>query len=81
MDTTQDLHGFSQFLATRLAAGDNALPEEMIALWRSEHPLPAEIAHSVESLQHSLDDLEAGRTEDFDAVNDAIRKSHGWRVN
>jgi len=81
MDTTHDLHGFSQFLANRLAAGDSSLPEEMIALWRSEHPLPAEIAQSVDALQLSLDDVEAGRTEDFDIVNDAIRQSHGWRVN
>ena len=81
MDTIQDLHGFSQFLANRLAAGDSALPEEMIALWRSEHPLPAEIAQSIDALQLSLDDLDAGQTEDFGIVNAAIRQSHGWRAN
>lgn len=81
MDTSQDLRGFSQFLADRVAAGADALPEEFVAEWRNEHPLPIELEDSVRDLRASLEDLASGRTRDFDEVNAEVRQRHGWTAN
>lgn len=78
MDAAQDLGGFSKFVADRIATGEVALPEECVALWRAEHPLPDELAQSVEDLRRSLEDVAHGRMTDFDEVNAAVRREHGW---
>jgi len=58
---SKELAEFNRFV-TNLLMGDQRelLPEEALDLWRSEHPLPEELADSVAAIREALADMEAG---------------------
>jgi hypothetical protein len=59
--TTSDLADFHSFLGDMLKCRDRALsPEEVLQLWRAEHPVTKDFEETVEALREALDDLEAG---------------------
>lgn len=56
-----DTVAFHAFLGQQLQLGGTGKsPEEWLALWRAEHPLPEELQASVAALQEAIADMEAG---------------------
>ena len=80
MDTqTTDLQNFHMFVTQQLADGHRELlPEDAVELWRANNPTAQEMRSSFAALDESIDDLNAGRLQDFDTVNQQIRQRHGW---
>jgi hypothetical protein len=66
---------FQRFLAEQVAAtGRTRSPEELVRLWRERQ---REQTETIEALDESIADMEAGRVHPFDDVNNEIRRKHG----
>jgi hypothetical protein len=77
--TTSELFEFHQFVAQKLASPDQKLsPEEVLELWREEHPTPEDYANTVAALREAIQAYEAGDrgipVEEFDRE---FRARHG----
>jgi hypothetical protein len=56
-----DSQAFHQFLGAQLQlGGGEKSPEELLALWRAEHPTPEELRESVTAVQEAIADMESG---------------------
>lgn len=74
-----DAEVFQLFLAEQVATGGRAKsPEELVRLWRER---AAEKDQALEALREGIADMEAGRVHPFAAVNEEIRRKHGWASN
>lgn len=67
---SSELRDFLRFLGEKINAGHPSLsPEEVVAEWRTLHPLPTD-PEDLEAIQEALDDIENGDTgiplEEFD---------------
>jgi hypothetical protein len=61
MSTASELERFRDFLDEQLNnGGADLLPEDIVDLWRMEHPLPAQLAASVADLKEAVAEMEAG---------------------
>ena len=70
---------FQQFLAIQVAsAGRTKSPEELVRLWCSREQ---EQRDTLGAIEEGIADMEAGRVHPFTAVNDEIRRKHGWVSN
>lgn len=59
--TQDELSSFHDFLSQRLTSGMAPLsPEEVLDLWRAEHPVADEYPDDVAALKEALADMEAG---------------------
>jgi hypothetical protein len=59
--TQGELSCFHDFLSQKLTSGAAQLsPEEVLDLWRAEHPAADEYADNVAALKEALADMEAG---------------------
>jgi hypothetical protein len=71
-----DAEIFQQFLAVQVATtGRTMSPEQLVRLWRERQQ---EQTETLVSLEQGIADVEAGRVQPFDQVNDEIRRKHGW---
>jgi predicted transcriptional regulator len=71
-----DAEIFQQFLAVQVATtGRTMSPEQLVRLWRERQQ---EQTETLKSLEQGIADIEAGRVQPFDQVNDEIRRKHGW---
>jgi predicted transcriptional regulator len=67
---------FQLFLAEQVATGGRSKsPEELLQLYRERQK---ERSDSLDAIEEGLADIEAGRVHPFAAVNDEIRRKHGW---
>jgi hypothetical protein len=74
-----EAEAFQQFLALQVASvGRTKSPEELVRLWRSREQ---EQRDTLSALEEGIADMEAGRVHPFTAVNDEIRRKHGWTSN
>ena len=56
-----ELSSFSDFLSQELASGAARLsPEEVLDMWRAEHPSADDYPNDVAALKEALADMEAG---------------------
>jgi hypothetical protein len=56
-----DAAAFHHFLGEQLhVGGEEKSPEELLALWRAEHPTPEQLQESVAALREAIADMEAG---------------------
>lgn len=61
MPAIDELRQFHEFVGRQLHSSNSALtPEQCLAAWRDEHPLPAGFAESVADLQAAIDEMEHG---------------------
>ncbi len=59
--TQGELSGFRDFLSQKLATGATQLsPEEVLDLWRADHPAADEYSNNVAAVKEALADMEAG---------------------
>ncbi len=59
--TQDELSSFHDFLSQRLTSGAAQLsPEEVLDLWRAEHPAADDYSNHVAALKEALADMEAG---------------------
>jgi hypothetical protein len=70
--TQGELSCFHDFLSQKLTSGATQLsPEEVLDLWRAEHPAADEYPNDIAALKEALADMEAGDhglpLEQFDA--------------
>lgn len=69
-----DLSDFVTFAARQLNDGGSQLtPEEVLDLWRAEHPAPAEFADSVAALQRALEQADRGEGRSLDEFDRDFR--------
>jgi hypothetical protein len=73
-----ELVSFQQFVTQQLAAGrDNMSPEEVIDLWRDDHPLPREPEETIAAVKEALADMAAGdRGRPIEEVDREIREKY-----
>lgn len=78
-DAGNELVSFQHFLAGRVAAGAADLsPEEVVDLWRAEHPDPDEFDVTVFALREALSDMAAGDTgKPLSHFDSEFRQRHG----
>ena len=74
-----ELRDFHNFVATQLAANPGALsPEDVVDLWRDQHPQPDDPAAVADAVRAALADMERGdlgqTLEEFDLT---FRARHG----
>lgn len=74
-----ELRGFHQFIAEKLGSGATPLsPEEVLDLWREDHPIPEDLEESVAAVREALADMAAGDTgRPVDDVLADLRARHG----
>jgi hypothetical protein len=60
--SSSELRQFHTFVATQLARsdGEDLSPEDVIDLWREQHPCSEDTASTVTALRAALADIEAG---------------------
>ncbi|WP_238397658.1 hypothetical protein [Anatilimnocola aggregata] len=76
---TNELRDFHSFVGAQLAANrDQLTPEEIVELWRDQHPTDGETAATVAAVQSALADMAAGDTGISLAEHDRqFRAKHG----
>jgi len=62
IDTTSELYQFHQFLGRKLASGEQLTPEDVVDLWREEHPTPEELEATVAAVLKAQDAMNAGES-------------------
>jgi hypothetical protein len=74
-----ELASFHQFVAIKLAENQADLsPEDVLDLWRGEHPLTDEDADAVAAVEEALADIEAGdEGRSWEEFNEEFRQRHG----
>jgi hypothetical protein len=80
--TPGELSCFHDFLSQKLTSGATQLsPEEVLDLWRAEHPAVDEYPNDVAALKEALADMEAGEHGvPLDQFDDKFRQRHSiWR--
>lgn len=56
-----ELEHFHRFIGDKLSASTaGLLPEEVLAEWRTSHPLPDDLSDSVVAVEQALADMRAG---------------------
>lgn len=62
MSASPELEQFRDFVNEHLSKPDGSrlLPEEILELWRLEHPIPEELAASVADLEKAIEEMESG---------------------
>jgi hypothetical protein len=78
-----ELAVFHRFIGDRLKEGQiNLSPEEVLDLWRDEHPDSEDFADTVEALREAIEDLEAGaQTRPFEEFDRVFRAQHNIPVD
>ena len=74
LDQLDDFHRFAQ---QRLQNSDTESLEELVDLWRIEHPSAEEQAEIHEAIRQGLADIEAGRYRPASEVLDELRAKYG----
>jgi hypothetical protein len=74
---TDELREFVSFAAGHLANGGSQLtPEEVLDLWRSEHPAEETLADSVEAIQRALEQADRGEGVSLEEFDRRFRARH-----
>lgn len=62
MSASSELEQFRDFINEHLNKPDGSrlLPEEILELWRLDHPIPEELAASVADLEKAIEEMESG---------------------
>lgn len=72
-----DLPEFIEFAQAQLGNGGSQLtPEEVLDLWRAEHPSSNELAESVAAIQRALDQADRGEGVSWEEFDRAFRARH-----
>jgi hypothetical protein len=73
-----ELSNFHHFVGEQLARGDDSLsPEDVLDLWRGQHPDPA-MEDATEAIREALDDFAAGdRGRPIAEFDREFRQRHG----
>jgi hypothetical protein len=72
-----DLPEFVAFAQAQLGNGGSQLtPEEVLDLWRAEHPPADELADSVAAVQRALDQADRGEGQSWEDFDRAFRARH-----
>ena len=73
-----DLREFVEFATEQLGNGGSELtPEEVLDLWRAEHPTPAEFEESVAAIERALAEADRGEGLPLDEFDRQFRARHG----
>lgn len=73
-----DLREFLDFAAEQLSRGGSELtPEEVLDLWRVEHPSPAELSESIAAVKRALAQADRGEGVPLDEFDRQFRARHG----
>ena len=75
--TSDQLENFHQFAQVRLRTEPAESLEELVDLWRIEHPSDDEQADTHEAIRQGLADIEAGHYRPVEVVMQEIRSKHG----
>jgi hypothetical protein len=72
-----DLLEFVEFAQAQLAnGGANLTPEEVLDLWRADHPSAHELADSVAAIQRALDQASRGEGASWEEFDSLFRERH-----
>lgn len=74
--TFDELENFHQFAQVHLQSEPAESLEELVDLWRLEHPTAEEQAEVHEAIHQGLEDLRAGRFRPADVVMQEIRAKY-----
>ncbi len=74
---SNEIEQFHEFAVSRAEVGDAESLQELLDLWYAEHPLDAELADSLASLNRGLADADAGRVRPAEEVIERIRREIG----
>jgi hypothetical protein len=73
-----DLRELVEFASEQLNNGGSELtPEEVLDLWRAEHPTAAELAESVATIEQALAQADRGEGLPLDEFDRQFRSRHG----
>jgi hypothetical protein len=73
-----DLREFVEFACEQVNNGGSELtPEEVLDLWRAEHPMPAELVESVAAIERALAQAERGEGLSLEEFDRQFRARHG----
>jgi predicted transcriptional regulator len=75
--TSDQLDDFHHFAQVRLRTEPAESLEELVDLWRLEHPTGEEQADTHEAIRQGLADIEAGRYRPVEVVMQEIRSKYG----
>ena len=74
--SSDELENFHQFAQVRLQSAPAESLEELVDMWRLEHPTPDEQAEIHEAIQQGLADIAAGRYRPADVVMAELRAKY-----
>lgn len=78
--TAEQLESFHRFAQVRLQAVPAESIEELVDLWRLEHPDAEEQADTHHAIRQGLSDVAAGRYRSVDVIMQEIRSKYGLPV-